>query len=170
MSGNLPGRRGFTLIEVLIVTSVMLILSGVAITSVGENLEDVKQKAAEHDAATLQRAIEVYRAEHQGLVPMLALRRLPQLLMPTNRRGKIGPNDDAHPFGPYIAGSHLSVNPLTGSNRVTATVDFPPTTFFGGGWLYHEGTGQITYDHPIATPTAKETLDGGKAEDVNLSL
>jgi len=151
-------RFAFTLVEVLIVTTMVLVLASAVITQVGVSIEEAKESALQADLANLRRAIERYKLEHESRVPQWAAGSLPQLLRPTDHRGNIGAADAQHPFGPYLLGDKLPVNPITGSNVVTLIATRRPTAYNKSGWLYHEPTGRIFADRRI-TDVAKLALE-----------
>ena len=151
---------GFTLIEVLIVVVIMAVIAGTLLSRMPSALEDSRESVLEFNLKVMQGQIELYRAQHRGAVPVFADDTLPQLLSPTNEDGETGEEGPAHPFGPYIQGGALPINPLTGSNTVRK-VDKLLVQLIGwdGGWLYHEPTGRITANRPgniivevVATP------------------
>ena len=53
-------RRGFTLIEVLLVMAILLILAGLAVVAIGRTLTGAQAKQAKIDISTLTQAINVY--------------------------------------------------------------------------------------------------------------
>jgi len=61
-------QAGYTLIEVLIVTVVLAIVVGIALSSVTNALDKAKQRATMADMRTISKAIEVYQTDH-GFVP-----------------------------------------------------------------------------------------------------
>jgi prepilin-type N-terminal cleavage/methylation domain-containing protein len=143
---GMPRRSAFTLVEVLIVVVIMAILAATLLPQMGSTTEDASKNAVEYDLHVLRRQIEQYKLHHRGEPPALVAGGLPQLISATDESGTIGAPGPAFPFGPYVYGESLPVNPLTGSSAVTATAVFPPVAFTGGGWLYYESTGQIAAD------------------------
>jgi type II secretory pathway pseudopilin PulG len=141
-----PARLAFTLVEILIVTTMVLVLAGAVITQIGVSIEEVKESALQADLASLRKAIERYKLDHESRTPQWAAGSVPQLLSATDHRGNIGAADAQHPFGPYLLGDKLPVNPITESNVVTLIATKRPTAYQAGGWLYHEASGRITAD------------------------
>ena len=139
-------RSAFTVVEVLIVTTLVLVLAGAVLTQVGASIQEAKESALESDLDTLRKAIIVYKLDHEGRVPQWVAGSLPQLFQPTDHRGNIGPDDDSHPFGPYVIGNELPLNPITQSNVVTKIATKRPTAYYKSGWLYHEPSGRIVAD------------------------
>ena len=139
-------RSAFTVVEILIVTTLVLVLAGAVLTQVGNSIQEAKESALESDLDTLRKAIIVYKLDHEGRVPQWVAGRLPQLFAPTDHRGNIGPDDDQHPFGPYLVGNELPINPITDSNVVTQIATKRPTAYHKTGWLYHQPSGRIMAD------------------------
>jgi general secretion pathway protein G len=137
-------RVAFTLIEVLIVVVIIAVLAGVMIQHVVISTADAKRSTLTHNLYVLRAQIEMYKLNHNGMVPTISNNSLPQLTSATNASGAIGAAGPNFPFGPYVAGGQFPVNPFDQKNIVTATAVFPPTAATtAGGWLYHETTGRI---------------------------
>ncbi len=136
----------FTLLDVLIVTAIMAVVTGVSMPLVGAAGEQAKAASLKHNLHTLRAQVQLYKVEHGGQPPILYEGALPQLTEATNARGVPGPPGEEYPFGPYLAGG-IPPNPYTGISTVTATDRFPPQRPSGvGGWLFHQPTGQICAD------------------------
>lgn len=109
-------RKGFTLIELMVVVVILGILAGAAIMTLGGNqTQQATQARIDSDVATIQSAVEFYRLDHNNEIP----ENVSQLLVP-----------DEEGFGPYlrfepkhpIEGGEYVINQVTG--LVTAD---PPT-------------------------------------------
>lgn len=138
-------RRGFTLVEVMIVVVIMAILAAIVIPSFTDNTKAAKQHTAEFNLRELRSQIELYRQHHDGKLPSATLA---ELLVKSNSSGAAG-TTAAFPFGPYC--SEIPVNPLTDSAMIRIASSNPPTAASGAvdaGWLYYPGTGGIWIDDP----------------------
>jgi general secretion pathway protein G len=146
-----PDRRGFTLIEVLIVVIIMAVLAGVLIPQFSNTADDAKESTLKHSLHTLQSQIALYCMDHQEQYPTLQNDGLPQLMQATDRTGKAGPPGSDYPFGPYLVGE-LPRNPFDNSNKVTAVAapGQKPTAAVGalGGWQYDASNGTLWPNHP----------------------
>jgi general secretion pathway protein G len=137
-------RNAFTLIEVLIVVVIMATLAAVIIPQFSSSVDDSKAAALKHNLQSLREIIQIYRAQH-GSLPALTSGSLPGLTMATDATGATNAvSNTTYPFGPYIQGGKLPVNPFDGKNTVSQTNTFPPTAATAaGGWFYEPGSGQI---------------------------
>jgi prepilin-type N-terminal cleavage/methylation domain-containing protein len=137
-------RAAFSLIEVLIVVSIVGILAAVVMSQVVISTDDAKSASLKHSLHTLRAQIEMYKLTHNGMVPTLSGGTLPQITSATNAAGDVGLPSRSYPFGPYVAGGRFPENPFDSKNIVSATAQFPPTAATAdGGWLYHTATGRI---------------------------
>jgi len=138
-------RRAIALLDTLIVVTIMAIIAGAAIPHYEASHRDAMESSLQHNLATLQSLVELYRATHLGRSPKLTGNTLPQLLAATNEQGDIGASGPAYPLGPYMV--VMPPNAFDLSDKVTA-VAVPgarPTGVVGslGGWQYDELTGQV---------------------------
>lgn len=130
-------RRGFTLIEVLIVVTIMAVLAATIIPQFTSSADEARQSQLKFNVHTLQSQIHLYYLQHNSLYP----NPLTRLTVKTDLDGTA---NTAGAYGPYIVGGVLPDNPITKTNSVSASVDGSVPT--GGGWLYNVATGQIWAD------------------------
>ena len=71
LSNAFASRQGFTLIEVLLVVSVLAVIAGVVVPQVTSVVDDARHSAMLVDLREITMAIERYRMEHQGGPPDL---------------------------------------------------------------------------------------------------
>ncbi len=141
-------KRGFTLIEVLIVVVIMAVLAATIIPQFASSTNDAKTSALKFNLHSLRSQIEMYKLQHNGATPALTSGSLPGLVYATDVTGANSGStvsDTTHPFGPYIQGGFLPANPFDGTTTVTQISTFPPTATAGSaqGWLYEPVSGQI---------------------------
>jgi len=128
-------RRGFTLIEVLIVVVIMAVLAATIIPQFSSSTTDAKNSALDFNLHTLRSQIELYKIHH-GEYPALTDASIPGLM------------EIKDGFGPYLDGS-IPNNPLDNKNAVTKPEAVPPAAAVGaaGGWQYDVNTGGIWPNH-----------------------
>ena len=139
-------RSGFTLIEVLIVVVIMAVLAATIIPQFSSSTEDAKASTLKFNLHTMRSQIELYKLQHNGLLPQITSNSLPQLTSNTKVDGTVG-TGASFPLGPYVQGE-LPANPFDGKKTVTAaTFPFDATEAAAGGWIYDASTGKIAAGH-----------------------
>jgi len=135
-------RRGFTLIEVLMVVTAMAIIAGVVVPQVTSVIDEAKNSAMLKDLREVTMAIERYRMDHAGSPPDLIQNdTLIQLVQKTDADGNLG-SGPQHIYGPYLP--EISKNALNGVSRVFRVNAAPPASLSNRvGWVYHPASGQI---------------------------
>src|SRR5215475_6955444 len=94
-------RRGFSLVEMLIVVVILAVLAAVIIPHVTDVSDDAKTSTLKHNLYTLRAQIGMYTVTHNGRFPTIQNQTLPQLTSSTNSLGQIGPAGTDFPYGPY---------------------------------------------------------------------
>ncbi|MGD0897672.1 MAG: prepilin-type N-terminal cleavage/methylation domain-containing protein [Thermoguttaceae bacterium] len=135
-------RSGFTLIEVLIVVVVMAILAGAIIPQLTSSTNDARKSSVKFNLQAMRTQIQVYSTQHNNSFPAFATF-LNQMTLPSDINGNTtGTN---LPYGPYIQGGALPINPYNNSGAVVAvaTPGTVPTTIVAGGagWQYDQSNG-----------------------------
>lgn len=147
-------RRGFTLVEVMIVVVILGILASTVLPQFTSSSNDAKQSALVQNLQTLRSVVQLYQFQHNGSYPAAGSTSTTvfknALLLSTNVSGTTGPAGTL-PYGPYIVGQ-LPPNPYTGGRGVmivnapiaSAT---PNEAAMDGtqivGWIYSPSEGQI---------------------------
>jgi len=142
-------RRGFTLIEILIVVVIMSILAAVVVAALLPSVKDAKVSTARTNLWSLRDQIVRYKWEHNEQVPDGSAD-LKQLVSSTDRSGASGSTGPAFPFGPYMP--RMPVNPFTDSFKVrldSGAAGTAPAASGGtdAGWIYRPSTGEIWVDN-----------------------
>ena len=140
---NVTGsRNAFTLIELLIVVTIVAVLAAVVIPQFSSSTEDASESLLQHNLRTMRAMIGVYEADHAGRYPSLA-RFADQMILASNTTG--GTTGET-PYGPYIR-DEIPENPFNHSNKVAAVAAAgkrPTVVVAGGaGWQYDESNGAI---------------------------
>lgn len=144
MSSKVSARRGFSLIELVIVVVILGIIGAIAIPRMSRGATGAADSGAISDLAVLRSAIDLYQAEHDGAYPTLA-EFADQLTLYTNAAGATSATQTgAYIYGPYLRRvPSQKVGPNKGSATLTATKG--TATF---GWWYVESTGAIHINAP----------------------
>lgn len=137
-------HSAFTLVEVLIVVVIMAILAATIIPQFTDSTQDAKVSTTKFNLHTLRSQIELYKAQHNGIVPSGTL---VELTTSTDIDGTQGTGAN-FPYGPYIR--EIPMNPFSNQNSVTVIASDPAAAgdvTGAGGWLYNDTTGGIWIDH-----------------------
>jgi type II secretion system protein G len=130
-------RRGFTLVEVLIVVVIMAVLAATIIPQFSDSTNDAKVSNLKFNLHTLRSQIELYKSQHDGVWP--ASQDLSEL---TEKTDKYGTKDANGEYGPYLR--EVPINPYKESNATVAPAANPPVAEEAtGGWLYDTATGEL---------------------------
>jgi general secretion pathway protein G len=127
-------KRGFTLVEILIVVIILGILAAIVIPQFTNASEDARKSNMQSQLQTLRSQIELFKLQHRDEAPLLITTGWTVLTSKTLDTGAV---DAAGTFGPYM--QQAAVNPMTGSSTLAAAADVDATT----GWIYDEATGEI---------------------------
>lgn len=136
-------KRGFTLVELLIVVIILGILASVVIPQFSTAASDANSAAVMADLQTIRSQLQLYAAQHGGAYPTTTT----QLLEYTDAVGGVSATfSTTDMFGPYML--TIPANPYSGINTVRIVTDGTP--FSGAdntkGWWYSTTTGQFLCD------------------------
>lgn len=141
-------RRGFTLVEILIVVIILGILAAIVVPNMSQATEDAAEQTAIHELYKLRRAIEVYQSRNDNAFP--------PVLAGDGTWGPIVAADGAYlrsaPNNPWIGGANAGVIIIRGS----ADAAYPAARTYG--WIYNDATGEVwaagfdSNDLPLARP------------------
>jgi len=145
-------RRGFSLLEVVIVVAIIAILAAIGIPRMSRGARGASDSALTGDLATLRNAIDLYAAEHTGVYPT-ATDINTQLVQYTNIAGAVNATKTTtHIYGPYMR----SIPPLpVGAKKGSTTIAAADAN--GVGWIYSATPGTIK-----ANTTDSEKDEAGK--------
>lgn len=125
-------RKGFTLVEILIVVVILGILAAIVIPQFTNASESAKASSALSQLQTIRSQIELYKNQHNGAEPDL-ITNWDQFTSKTDVDGTLNPSGL---YGPYM--QQPSKNPFTGGSDVASgnTAD----------WDYTNGVFKIVMD------------------------
>ena len=135
---------GFSLIELVLVIVILALIAAIAIPRLSRGSQGSADAAAAKNVAILQRAIDLYAAEHNGAFPHGAMvgEQLTQYSDATGAMSKA--KTPPYSFGPYVR----KIPPVpTGPNKGSSNIS--TASGIGVGWIYDPTEGTIV---PNVTP------------------
>ncbi|HUU82455.1 MAG TPA: prepilin-type N-terminal cleavage/methylation domain-containing protein [Phycisphaerae bacterium] len=143
MSTSIIRRVGFSLVELVIVVTIISIVAAIAVPRISRGVTGATEASLTGSLSTMRRAIEMYSAEHEGLLPLNKEDFVAQMTMYTDLSGAVNATKTADfRFGPYLkAIPPLPLGEYAGDARVIDGSS--PGAKKDGGWWYDEDTGDI---------------------------
>ena len=126
-------RKGFTLVEILIVVIILGILAAIVIPQFTNASNDARSSNLRSQLQTLRSQIELYKLQHLDQPPTSEATFWTQMTTKTDNLGAASAAATA--VGPYM--QQPAVNPLNNSSTVATAAAA------GVGWVYTPATGQI---------------------------
>lgn len=114
-------KRGFTLVEILIVVIILGILAAIVIPQFSNASEDARKNSATSLIQTVRSAVELYRLEHAGRYPTGdgEIDGTWDWTLLTEKTNADGTKTGTPQYGPYL--QQTPVNPFNNSSTVGAT-------------------------------------------------
>jgi prepilin-type N-terminal cleavage/methylation domain-containing protein len=157
-SNRREGRRGFTLVEILIVVMILGILATIIVPQMSNASKEARENSLKDDLRYLRTQIAVFRAQHHDISPGYPSGNpsnaptesdlLNQLKQYSNDKCATNATASAaYPFGPYL--QRMPENPLNGKSKVkiignaTALPAPNATDEQTYGWIYKPATQEI---------------------------
>ena len=132
------GKRGFTLVEILIVVVILGILAAIVIPQFTEASTEAKASRLVQDLQTLRSQLELYKIQHNDALPALATFSN-QMTLYSDASGNTQASKDAtYKYGPYM--QKVPTNPYNDAATLSADA---PSNGSAIGWSYNATTGAI---------------------------
>lgn len=145
-------QNAFTLVELMIVVSILGILSALVLPTFQGNATEAKESAAKSDLRTMRTQISLYKLHHNGAFPGYVAGVLKDVATATGQLEGTSAADGTYttakkPSGIYIHGPYLldiPSNPFNGLSTIVFSTDFATDAgTVSSGWLYNPATGEI---------------------------
>ena len=156
-------RKGFTLVEILIVVIILGILAAIVIPQFTEASGEARVSNLMTNLQTIRSQLLLYKTQHLETYPAAAAGEdgddfADQMTKYTDVDGNVNATPDTdYPYGPYL--QSVPVNPVSGDNTVTV-VQAGDTAFSApaadGGWWFNTVTGEFRAN----LTDARTTTDG----------
>lgn len=148
-------QNGFTLVELILVVTILGILAALVLPSFQGNIATAKESAAKSDLMTMRTQIELYKLQHNGVPPGYIsgsgapVATVPlQLTATTTINGVVSAS--TVPSNPYLYGPYLKEIPENPYNDLSSIAYVANGTAFStavdgtsSGWLYKKETAEI---------------------------
>jgi general secretion pathway protein G len=148
-------KKAFTLVELILVITILGILAALVIPTFQGNIATAKESAAKSDLMTIRTQIELYKLQHNQYPPgyvngadaPIATVSL-QLIGTTTVTGQTSPS--TIPTDPFLYGPYLKKIPKNPFNELSTIEYVAEATAFAAaangtssGWLYKKETAEI---------------------------
>jgi len=131
-------KKGFTLVEILIVVIILGILAAIVIPQFTNASQDARKNSLTSQLQTIRSQIELYKLQHQDRLPDIRTAGTGWTLL-TQKTTMQGTVDAAGSFGPYL--QQVPTNPLNlGTNVIQGTGAAISGNNATTGWVYDYGT------------------------------
>ena len=147
-------KKAFTLIELIIVVSILGILAAIVIPQVQGNTIKAKESSALSSLRTLRTQIEMYKLDHDNVPAYVSgtavttetvfKNQLAGTSKTTGVAVSTTPATSTYPYGPYVR--EIPENPINGYSTVkifTSDTEFADNADDTTGWIYKALTGEI---------------------------
>lgn len=144
-------KSGFTLVEILIVVIILGILAAIVIPQFTNASTSARVASLQGQLQTLRSQIQLFKLQHNDVLPDLVTNQWNQLMSKTNVSGAVDTTATGV-YGPYL--ESIPANPLNSNSTVAGAVGA------GVGWVYTNtgaNAGIITATNQTATVAFNES-------------
>jgi general secretion pathway protein G len=141
----MQAKRGFTLVEILIVVVILGILAAIVIPQFTQASTEAKQNSLASDLQTLRSQIELYKVQHNDTAPTMGAAGATftnQMVYCTKIDGTASASKARDIPNGFIYGPYLESVPANPFNNL-ATLGAAPISDNSVGWGYDAATGEI---------------------------
>ena len=148
-------RKAFTLIEVILVVTILGILAAFVFPTLQGHTAKARESAAKSSLSTMRTQIELYKMQHKGTTPgYVSGAGAPVAAVPLQFTGTTTvtgiPSPSTIPTDPFLFGPYLKKlpeNPFNGLSNIAyvnqATTFADATDGTSSGWLYKKETSEF---------------------------
>jgi general secretion pathway protein G len=135
-------RKGFTLVEILIVVIILGILAAIVIPQFTNASEDARKSSMTSQLQTLRSQVELYKLQHRDAYPLDASGAWDWTKLTTKTDDTGAASAAATAVGPYL--QQIPVNSLNKLSNVVIVAADPAVGAAGaGGFVFSSATGKI---------------------------
>jgi general secretion pathway protein G len=156
-------KKGFTLVEILIVVIILGILAAIVIPQFTQASTEARISNLRTNLQTIRSQLLLYKTQHTENYPDATF--VAQMTKYTSASGTTSTTpSSSYPYGPYL--QTIPVNPFSGSS-VVRIVTGASTTFSAtadAGWWFNSTTGEFRAD--LTASDTNKTSDGTAFSDL----
>jgi len=135
---RIQSRKGFTLIEILIVVIILGILAAIVIPQFTNASQDARKNSLTSQLQTIRSQIELYKLQHNDKLPNVVHATGANWNLLTQKTTQLGAVSATGSFGPYLQAD--PVNPLNNQKGVQTGTGAAAPSGATTGWVYDYGT------------------------------
>jgi len=152
-------KKGFTLVELIIVVTILGIMAAIVIPTFQGNVATAKESASKSNLMTIRTQIELYKLQHNGVPPGymngsgVDISTLPVQFVGTTTVTGV-PSPSTVPSDPFLYGPYLKKIPKNSFNNLSTIAYVDVGTAFSAavdgtssGWLYKKETGEVVMNY-----------------------
>jgi len=140
----MKAKKGFTLVEILIVVVILGILAAIVIPQFTEASTEAKTSSLCTDLQTMRSQIELYKIQHSDALPSAAAVGLVNALTTqTDADGAayVAGTSTTGPFGPYL--QKIPTNAFNGMLTFSTAAATPAAADNTTGWFFNTTSGEV---------------------------